>query len=59
MVVRTRIARYADLDRHLKTLDEKLEQLQKWQQSDGKGMTSAELERAAAVLRLAEEREVA
>ena len=54
-----RIARYGDLDRHLKTLDEKLEQLEQWKERQGQGMTSAELERAAAALRLAEEGEVA
>lgn len=54
MITRTRIARYTELDRHMKTLDEKFKQLQQWRESEGRGLTAEQLEDAAAMLRMGE-----
>lgn len=53
-MIRSRIALYTEKNRNIETLDEKLERLQLWRQQEGKGLTAAELEEAASLLRLAE-----
>lgn len=54
IMIRSRIALYTEKNRNIETLDEKLERLQLWRQQEGKGLTAAELEEAASLLRLAE-----
>ena len=54
LTARIRIARYAEMDRKLKNLDEKFRQLQRWRENEGQGLTAEQLEDAAALLRMAE-----